>query len=144
MTIQPADSTDFTVSEDGYIRLSLASFLALRFDERIEWQDEDLRMDLGLEKIAAFRAGYCEWACATKLMRVSVGWAWLEESPPGGVVVAPGGISSNVMLVNPHGRDLGARRTESLLRSWLSFLKWCPDQVASSFEEALQLHAASL
>jgi hypothetical protein len=39
-------------------------------------------------------------------------------------LLAPGGMSSNVMIMSPDGFDLGPTKTDELLRAWLSSQAW--------------------
>ena len=73
-----------------------------------------------------------------------MGWAWVEHSKANDAEIFPSSISSNVMLVDSNGRDMGTRRTEALLRTWLSVIDWRPAQIAPSFEDACRLDAALL
>jgi hypothetical protein len=125
-------------SADGYIRLTFSTFLAIQFDHRLAWLDNDLRNELVLEDVPAFRAGYCEWVAAAGPPQVSVGWAWFALSNDGQVFLAPGGISSNVMVVNSRGHDLGMRKTDALLHAWLSSHPWQPSDISPSLDKFVQ------
>jgi hypothetical protein len=115
---------DFESSRDGYIRLTISAFLDLQFDLRSAWLDEDLREELVLDDVPAYCAGYCEWMTMVGVPRASIGWAWFRSTVDGQAFLAPGGISTNVMLVTLGGQDLGTRNTDSLLQSWLSNQPW--------------------
>jgi hypothetical protein len=115
---------------DGYVRLDLAAFLRLPFENRRAWEDLQLREDLATENIAALRAGYCEWASNAGGAVVSLGWVWYEDPSRREMRVASEGISSNVMLLDQGGSDLGCRKTASLLQAWLLSQPWQQDIVA--------------
>lgn len=115
---------------DGYVRLNLGAFLRLPFEHRRAWEDVQLREDLASENIATLRAGYCEWASKTEGTVVSLGWVWYEDSSRRETLVATEGISSNVMLLDQGGSDLGWRKTASLLKAWLLSQPWQQDIVA--------------
>jgi len=117
------------VSADGYVRLPLSSLMALSFTHRIAWRDDDLLNELREENVPALEAGYCEWVTADA-HQVSLGWAWFTVCASGTTLLAPGGISSNVMLIDAKSRDMGANQTDSLLRAWLASVEWQPVDVA--------------
>src|SRR5689334_21385117 len=108
------------LSVDGYVRLTLRDLLQLPFEGRLKWLDSQLREDLKAEHITTSRAGFCEWMSDAGAVRISLGWAWYEESSSGRLIVTPDGISSNVMLVDQNGDDYGIRISQSMLRAWLS------------------------
>ena len=116
-------------SADGYVRLPLSSLMALSFTHRVAWLDNELLNELRAENVPALEAGYCEWNTADA-QQVSLGWAWFTVCANGVTLLAPGGISSNVMLIDAKSRDMGANQTESLLRAWLASLEWQPLNVA--------------
>lgn len=109
---------------DGYIRLKLKAFLLLPFEDRKVWEDAPLCADLAYENIPALRAGYCEWASKAGGVVVSLGWIWYEDASRTEAVVAADGISSNVMLLDRDGDDLGFRKTSALLQGWLLSQPW--------------------
>jgi len=123
------------------IRLTLETFLSLPFDQRLMWLDEQLPDDLALEEIVAFRAGYCEWKSKHNFSLVSIGWCWYEAKRGGTPKMTSDGVSSNVMLLDSGGVDLGWRRTNAVLGAWLSLQPWHQTRIASTFAEAIQLHS---
>lgn len=102
-------------------------FTKLRFIVRSSWEDLDLASELRCEGIETSCAGYCEWE-AEATSTVSVGWAWFVCAK-GRHTIAPGGISTNVMLVAHKTRyDLGDDRTAALLQGWLAGEHWAADE----------------
>lgn len=114
------------VSEDGYLRLTFRCFCLLPFVSRRSLIDSDLRDDLRAEDVPAVHAGFCEWVDVSTPTPVSVAWAWFRAEEDGPLMIAPGGVSTNVMLV-ADGRDLGVAKSNELLRAWLSQLAWQRD-----------------
>lgn len=117
-------------SLDGYIRLTFDAFLNLHFSRKLAWEDEELQQDLIVGDVPASCAGYCEWATAD-VHQVSIGWAWFDGAD-GRRYIAPGGISSNLMLVTPACYDLGMHRTAELLQAWLSGESWQTGETAAA------------
>ena len=113
-----------TLAPDGLVRLSFNELCSLRLHPCMIWSDDDLRMELSESGIELVDAGYCEWASEMGVPQVSIGWAWYQGEPGQGMALAPGGISSNVMLRSQTGYDLGTGRTEELLQDWLAQLSW--------------------
>jgi len=111
-------------SEDGYIRLTFQRFCQLSFARRLTIADDDLRSDLVAQDVPAFAAGYCDWLDISTPVRISIGWAWFATDPESPQLLAPGGVSSNVMITSPDGSDLGPSKTNELLKSWLSSQCW--------------------
>jgi len=116
-------------SLDGYIRITFDVFSSLNFQQKLAWEDEGLQQDLIVDDIPASCAGYCEWATEAASAQVSVGWAWFSLAD-GRTFVAPGGMSSNVMLVTQAGYDLGMHKTNELLQAWLARETWQPGESA--------------
>ena len=85
---------------------------------------EDLYAELVEGGIRPRAAGYCEWISEKIQPRISIGWAWFLPNSTERHALAPGGISSNLMLRTKTGYDLGPRETKELLRDWLSGQHW--------------------
>jgi hypothetical protein len=125
--IQPSNSPCkkyLKYSDDGYVRLTYLQFCDLRFSKRCAVSDDDLRRELLAQDIPAHCAGYCDWLDDSTAVQVSVGWAWFSAADYAPRIMAPGGMSSNVMLICPDGSDLGPATTDELLRAWLSTRIW--------------------
>jgi len=123
------DETRIDYSQDGYIRLTFQHLCALRFSRRTLMDDGDLCEELLEQDIPAFSAGYCDWLDVSTPARISVGWAWFVTTSGATRLLAPGGISSNVMITSADGRDLGAAMTGKLLHAWLSGQSWQHDSL---------------
>ncbi|WP_179958330.1 DUF4902 domain-containing protein [Chitinimonas arctica] len=120
---------------DGYIRLTFADFCALRLSQCMAWRDMALLDELRDSGLPVEQAGYCEWSSEETEKKISLGWAWFRPNPDASPMVAPGGISSNMMLCSHAGYDLGMATTEQLLMSWLAGQPWqlgLPEPLASS------------
>lgn len=130
-SLPPSPGMPLSRSFDGYIRITFDAFSSLDFRERRAWEDPELCDELVQEDVPAFHAGYCEWATERLPDQVSIGWAWFR-SADGRTLLAPGGISSNVMFVAGGFHDLGPHRTHELLQSWLTGEPWQLEAVTSS------------
>lgn len=108
---------------DGYVRITFDALSELAFVRKHAWEDEDLRTDFVRDDIPACKAGYCEWIADHIAQQISIGWAWFGLKD-GRIFLAPGGLSSNVMLVSPEHYDLGMHRTHELLQCWISDEAW--------------------
>jgi hypothetical protein len=108
---------------DGYVRITFDALSQVVFSQRHAWEDESLREDLAHEDVPALRAGYCEWSASDAARQISIGWAWFM-SQTGRVLLAPGGMSTNLMLVSNGCFDLGMHKTGELLHAWLSGITW--------------------
>ena len=120
-------------SLDSYIRITFDTFSSLDFRHRRAWEDRELCEELILEDVPACRAGYCEWATDGSTDAVSMGWGWFRLAD-GRTLLAPGGISSNIMLVARSSHDLGMHRTNALLQSWLTGEHWQADMMVSGVD----------
>ncbi|CAM0997197.1 DUF4902 domain-containing protein [Rhodanobacter sp. Root179] len=129
ISVPPLQGMSLSRSFDGYIRITFDAFSSLDFPQRLIWEDPALCEELVQDDIPAFNAGYCEWATEELPDQVSVGWAWFR-SEDGHTLLAPGGISTNVMLVAAGFHDLGFHKTHELLQSWLTGEQWQPEATA--------------
>jgi hypothetical protein len=112
------------LAPDHFIRMSYKEFSNVTFYQYMAWLDTDLLEELNSLGIEAISAGFCEWASITNCPTISIGWTWFRQSSMGFPFLAPGGISTNLMLRCATGYDLGPRATEELLISWLSRQNW--------------------
>lgn len=112
-----------TLSADGHVRLTLATLLDLRLIHLISGlDDENLpapRQGATLSTIS----GYTEWVTQTKPV-VTIGWDWSLDTLRGQELVREGEPRSNVMLLDCHGRDLGAEKTSLLLEAAVDSFQW--------------------
>jgi hypothetical protein len=111
------------LSPDGYIRLPLASLKTLRFVHLFSESDEDFLEELKTQAIPARLAGFSEWKSDTS-PAISIGWGWFIHSQSQGMMLAPDGVRSNVMLIDAQGYDLGPMKTSNLFRTWLAAFEW--------------------
>ncbi len=123
--IHPSLATPFHRPEsfDGYVRLSFDELLKVDFNQKSSWEDRTLVDDLAEEGLHACNAGYCEWAARYDGENISMGWAWFETKDAQ-ICLAPGGLSSNLMLITSKHYDVGMHRTSKLLQCWLDGVDW--------------------
>jgi hypothetical protein len=112
-----------SMSPDGYIRLPLASVIALSFAHLFSDSDEEFLQELQAQTIPASSAGFSEWQSETTPV-ISLGWGWFIHSQSRQMMLAPDGVRSNVMLIDAFGYDLGAVKTSNLFCTWLSSFEW--------------------
>ncbi len=131
-------------SEDGYIRLTFQQLCTLQFSQRQTINDDDLREELVEQDVPAMGAGYCDWLDASTAVQISVGWAWFVTAQDAPQLLAPGGLSSNVMITSADGNDLGPSKTDELLRAWLSGQAWQNNgpfaRVAANEPDSISVH----
>jgi hypothetical protein len=122
--------------DDGYLRLTLPDFHALQFRLHMCLQDADLLRDLWGEGIPAVKAGYYELVCDDTQPIASIGCAWHLAVGSVQVCVGDADISSNVMLLNANGAEVGAQNSRIVIRRWL-----CAGPRKEEFQSAV-LHEA--
>lgn len=109
-----------SLAPDQLIRLSYAELSSLVFQPSLAWVDTCLTAELKEIGLPVAYAGYSEWESHGFAPKLSIGWAWFKASFSGKVLIAPGGISCNIMLRSSRGYDLGAHTTQELILLWLS------------------------
>ncbi|WP_158228862.1 DUF4902 domain-containing protein [Chitinimonas sp. BJB300] len=112
------------LAPDGLIRLTFADLCSTPIKQLMVWQDTDLLNELKDWGIKPSIAGFCEWVSETTAPQISIGWAWFLPSTTERPILAPGGVSSNVMLRTQTGYDLGSQKTAELLLAWVTGLEW--------------------
>lgn len=118
------------MADDGYLRLTCTAFLRLQFRPHMVWPDASLLEELAHAQVGLGirRAGHCEWVASLEPppstgRLVSVGWAWMETLESR-LLLAPGGVQSNLRLLSDDNMDLGSRTTQLLLAEWLDEAAW--------------------
>lgn len=111
---------------DGYLRLKVAEFNALRFIHCWSAEADEVRADLRAAGLDSRTGGYTEWTCMFEGERISLGWLWYESSTERLEMVPPelGGIGTNLMLISENGKDLGLGVINDFLRTRISVMQW--------------------
>ncbi|GAB3260425.1 DUF4902 domain-containing protein [Chitinimonas naiadis] len=113
-----------TLAPDGLVRTDFSHLRALPFRPHLSWTDDLLREELCMQGLPAILAGHDEWASDTGPLSISIGWTWLQTDEGSPIELAPGGFSTNLMLRDVYGYDLGQQQTEALLQTWLHRIDW--------------------
>lgn len=112
------------LSEDGYVRLTLETFLSTSLVHLVSGLDEDSPIHSQEGGSLARISGYSEWVSATMPI-ITLGWDWwLDVSQEQTVYVRLGAPQCNVMLVDVMQRDLGSAQTSGLLETAIDALAW--------------------
>ena len=119
-------SLGVTPSEDGYLRLTLRQLRAVPLIHLISGLDiepaEEQSESVGA--MLAAIAGYTEWISLTR-PAISVGWDWFLDVAGRKVrYLRIGEPRSNIMLLDPHKRDLGPMQTAVALALLVDELVW--------------------
>jgi hypothetical protein len=115
-----------SVSTDGYVRLTLTAFHAVRLLHLFSELDPDAAAfavsPAGAS--AATLVGFTEWASET-LPALSLGWNWrLAVGNAPARYERDGEVRSNIMFIDANGRDYGTVGTDALLREAIAALDW--------------------
>ncbi len=113
-----------TLSEDGYVRLTLKTFLVTPLVHLVSGLDEDSPAPSQEGGSLARISGYTEWVSASTPI-ITLGWDWwLDVSQGQTVYVRLSAPRSNVMLVDAMQRDLGSAQTSVLLEAAIDEFAW--------------------
>jgi|UniRef100_E6QVK6 hypothetical protein len=113
-----------TLSEDGYVRLTLETFLVTPLVHLVSGLDEDSPNPSQEGGSLARISGYTEWVSASTPI-ITLGWDWwLDVSRGKFDYVRSGAPRCNVMLVDAMQRDLGSVQTLGLLEAAIDGLAW--------------------
>ena len=114
---------DYPMSDTGYVYLTYSQLQEVNLVHLISGMDEDGPDQLD-EAIATAITGYTEWISEGKVT-ITVGWDWQMRPDQQGVrlyrVSEP---SSNLMLRNADGVDLGHKKTAVLLETFIDEFNW--------------------
>jgi hypothetical protein len=113
-----------TLSEDGYVRLTLEALLAIPLVHLLSGLDDDSPILPQEGASFASISGYTEWLSTTAPI-ITVGWDWrLDVSQGLPIYVRLVASRSNVMLVDVLQQDLGFAKTSYLLGTAIDALAW--------------------
>jgi hypothetical protein len=119
-------SLGISPSDDGYLRLTLRHLHAVPLVHLISGLDIDPgdEQPESVGAMLAVIAGYTEWASLTT-PAISVAWDWLLHVADREVrYLRMGEPRSNIMLLDPHRRDLGPMQTAVALALLVDELVW--------------------
>ncbi|MES2407627.1 MAG: DUF4902 domain-containing protein [Pseudomonadota bacterium] len=113
-----------TLSEDGYIRLTLETLLATPFVHFLSGLDDEKTISPQEGACYTHISGYTEWLSTTP-PTLTLGWDWgLDVSQGQPLYVRLGAPRSNIMLVDTMQHDLGPTKTSVLLETAIDALAW--------------------
>lgn len=134
MSYQPEGNTPgarapmMTLSEDGYVRLTLETFSATALVHLLSRLDSEAPPVSPDRASLAPMSGFTEWV-STTTPAVTLGWDWwLDPSQQQARYVRLGAPRSNVMIIDAAQRDLGRTRTLKHLEAAIDLLAW-PSEV---------------
>jgi len=120
---QTSDKT-FTVSDDGYIRLSFGELQSVNLRHLISGLDEDMPTDISAGAVIAMITGFTEWI-TPKSPAITIGWDWKMHVAHNRVQLQRvGDPRSNIMLQDKDRVDVGPTKTALLLEVWIDTLDW--------------------
>lgn len=118
-----------TLSQDGYVRMTLAAFENIPLEHFWSGLDDDSVTSHSAFTDICTISGYTEWKSSTQPV-ISVGWDWrLDVSQGRPRYLLVGSPRSNVMFQNASLRDLGHVRTASLIKSTVDSIPWQKETV---------------
>ena len=113
-----------TLSKDGYVRMTFATFENIPLVHLLSGLDEDHFDSRQSQVDACDISGYTEWISSTTPV-VTIGWDWWIEVSRGRLrYVLAGFPRSNLMFQDAERRDLGPARTITLLKAAVDAMCW--------------------
>lgn len=113
-----------TLSDDGYIRLTLETFLVTPLVHLLSGLDDDKPISSQEGATLAHISGYTEWI-STKTPTITLGWDWRLDALQGQPIYLRLGVPrSNIMLIDAMAHDLGSAKTSMLLEAAIDALAW--------------------
>ncbi|MQR00860.1 DUF4902 domain-containing protein [Glaciimonas soli] len=114
----------FSVSEDGYVRLSPDELLHISLGHFMSGLDEDMPVSFSRAAVATEITGYTEWLTAGT-PAITIGWDWQMVVSGGQIILQRvGEPRSNLMLQDSDRQDVGPVRTVILLEEYIDSLTW--------------------
>lgn len=104
---------------DGYVRITVPAFYALRFHQHMCLDDPALLDSFRQQGVAAAHAGYYELVSTESRPLASVGCTWYVTGDRGDFRVEREEVSTNLMLLDSKGYDYGVIHSGTLIHHWL-------------------------
>jgi hypothetical protein len=121
---RPTQEPQITLCEDGYVRLTHDTLLAIPLQHLLSGLDEDAPAGACEGASLAPISGYTEWV-STTTPAITLGWDWQLDLAQGRPRYARlGAPRTNVMLVDTHETDLGRAKTAMFLELAIDALPW--------------------
>jgi hypothetical protein len=124
------------IASNGLIRLSIEELLSTPITHLVSGVDVEDCPKLSTCGKTTSISGYTEWV-ATQAPIISIGWDWyLQVTPLGFFWTRVGLPSSNVMLIEEAGHDVGWERSRDILTMVVNALPWreqLPQVVAARY-----------
>lgn len=119
-------SPNYTISTDGYLRLTFKDLQKVRLVHLISGLDEHTESAHRTGAFFAEITGYTEWVSLDSSPAISIGWDWILPSAKFGKpyykkVSEP---RSNIMLVDECQTDLGETVTTSFIDRIILKINW--------------------
>lgn len=114
------------VSDDGYLRLTMAAFRRIGLRHLFSGLDDDTESRGHMPGGASVASilGFTEWVSDTT-PAVSLGWDWRLNTTGGRArYVRDSEVRSNLMLIDPRLGDLGDAATNATLAAAVNALPW--------------------
>lgn len=112
------------IASNGLIRLSIEELLSTPITHLVSGVDVEDCPKLSTCGKTTSISGYTEWG-ATQAPIISIGWDWyLQVTPSGSLWTRVGLPSSNVMLIEETGYDVGWERSRDILAMIVDALPW--------------------
>lgn len=115
----------FAAIHDFYVRTTMHGLASSRLAHMFSYLDDALKNDFQRMAMPVADAGYTEWV-TDAAPTLSIGWEWYRPHAGSSILLGPGEIRGNIMLLDQVGYDHGPILTERLLRCWITSLLWQP------------------
>lgn len=113
-----------SLSDDGFVRLTLGSLMSLPLVHSVSGLDEEDAQVQPEEAAPTTVSGYTEWLGPGDHV-VTLGWDWhLVVVNSGLRCVRVNQPRSNLMLVDVNSRDFGLQKTRMLLEAVIDSFSW--------------------
>lgn len=114
----------FSVSDDGYIRLSFANLQTVPLIHLISGLDENSHSNVSAGATPTEIVGYTEWV-SNPNPTITIGWDWKMEVVNNYILLRRiSEPSSNIMLHDGNQIDIGQAKTVAQLEALIDALNW--------------------
>ncbi len=128
------------LDDDGYVKLQLRNFHGIRLQHFVSGLDEESPESTSMEGACVSTIeGYTEWVSISAPV-ISLGWDWIYDPMRiPAMLVHPGSLRTNVMLLDNDGAEVGPLKTSVLLEAVLDCFDW-QETVLGAIENRYAMH----